>query len=150
MVLAVMVIFLSVRVYQVLNPEEGTQGRSFNLPGPDPDPENLPGPPPAVPGAPLTEDWSPIWRRSIFHWPRQRATSSTRGGGVSEIDLQLLRIQEVTDGVFRAQIRTTTTKWYSEGEAFEAFELISIDPDTECCVVFAEEIGRNVEICAND
>ncbi len=58
--------------------------------------------------------------------------------------------QETSQGIWRVSIRSASRRgWYSEGDAFESYELLSIDPELECIVVFAEELERREEICKN-
>ncbi len=54
----------------------------------------------------------------------------------------------MSDGTWRVRIRSASRRgWYSEGDAFESYQLLSIDPETGCIVVFSEKIGRREEIC---
>lgn len=149
MVLAIMVIFLCFRVYQIIQPPPPDESRTFQPPRSAlADDEDTPGTPPRTPESPPPEDWRGLWTRPPFLYVRP---GETRGGpdtGGDDIDLQLLNIQEVADGSYKVQIRSASRSgWYSEGDAFEAYELLSIDPDTECCIVFSEEYGRRVPIC---
>ena len=153
MVLAIMVSFLCFRVYQVVQPPQTKEAeKNFQPPGNElPLDVETPGVPPRTPGLPDSENWTNLWRSTPFYYLPPGASSRRTTEGEPEIDLELLNIQPMADGSYRARIRSANRKgWYSEGEAFEAYELVSIDPDTGCIVVFAEEIESRVEICIDD
>ena len=152
MVLAIMVSFLCFRVYQVVQPPQTQETeKNFQPPGNElPLDVETPGVPPRTPGLPDSENWTNLWRSNPFYYPPGGSRSKPTDGE-QDIDLELLNIQLMADGSYRARIRSANRKgWYSEGEGFEAYELVSIDPDAECIVVFAEEIERPVEICKKD
>ena len=75
------------------------------------------------------------------------AAVSTRGTGDDRIDerpkIYLLGIREWGDGTYRAQIYTRTRKWYEEGESFEAYQLIAINPEEQTVEIFSEKHGRS-------
>ncbi len=147
--LAIMVVILCYRVYQVVNPPEDVDPKDdFRLPG-DMLPADVetPGIPPQIPGLPDSENWTILWRKNPFIWvePGTRGPITDEG---EEIDLRLLNIQETADGSYIAQIKSPTRRgWYKEGAPFESYEVITIEADEECVWVFAEEVGRNVRIC---
>ena len=152
MVLAVMVIFLCFRVYQVVQPAQSqTENKDFELPRSEFPPDvETPGTPPRIPGNPSPRNWTDLWRNNPFTYVR--AGDSTRRNENSDqaLDLEVLNFQETSGGIWRVQIRSASRRgWYSEGEAFESYELLSIDPDLECIVVYAEGLGRREEICKN-
>jgi len=146
MVLAVMVAFLIFRVYQVVRPqaEEGKDTR-YRLPEPEvPSDVPVPGMPPPPPPKPKTEDWSRIWRFNPMVYRRSAAGSRT-GDTSDEINLTLLRIREIRPGTWSAEIQSPGRRgWYIEGQPFETFELLDIDPDTGEVTVFSEEHQRSV------
>lgn len=150
--LAIMVIILCYRVYQVVHPPPATDGGdSFRFPG-DMLPADVetPGMPPPVPGPPDSENWTTLWRANPFIYVKP-GRGRTVKPGEPDVDLKLLNIQQSADGSYIAWIRSPGRKgWYKEGEAFESYELMTIDADVECVWVFAEEVGRNVEICKGD
>jgi len=62
--------------------------------------------------------------------------------------LTLLDLQETSSGEARAQIQSARRRgWYSEGDAFEQFQLLDIDLISRCCTIFDEELGRRYELC---
>lgn len=149
MVLAVMVVVLCYRVYQVVNPPLDDENQPVFTP-PSNDPKGIvpPPPPPPVPFAPPTENWSLIWRRSSWQWQPRTDRRDQNAEAELSINLELLDIMELPNGRVRAQIKSVagSGKWYDEGDPFESYTLISIDPDTNSCVIFAEVISRNIEL----
>jgi Ca-activated chloride channel family protein len=64
------------------------------------------------------------------------------------IDLVLRQIREKGDGSHLAQIRTPSrTAWYATGESFESYTLTSINPQTACVTIFAENLQKTIEVC---
>jgi len=62
--------------------------------------------------------------------------------------LELLNMQEVSSGSWKVRIRSgNSRKWYSEGDRFETYQLLTVDPDTECVVIYDETVRQVVEIC---
>ena len=151
MVLAVMVGFLIFRVYQILYPPEPPGGVNDGLIRPPsrdlPDDVDTPGIPPQVPPQPRSEDWSRLWRSNPLNYRQPRSRGGTTGPQSEEIDVQLIRISPAAAGKYRAQIRTPSrTGWYEEGQAFESYELLAIDPEANTVTVFSEQIQRAVTI----
>lgn len=153
MVLAIMVIFLSFRVYQIVRPPEPPKenvASSFLPPGSQLPPDVVtPGTPPRVPPPPSPENWTNLWRRNPFTYPSPRDSRRQGSDSESEIDLQLLNIQQSPDGSYRVLLRSPNGRrgWYSEGDAFEAYQLLKIDPEGPCVEVYSDELERREEIC---
>lgn len=148
MVLAVMVCILIFRVYTVLNPKIEN-----DKPLPTP-PEKEPIVDVPVPPGPVrdyeTRDWSKIWRRPFFRYEEARTGSRSVGQDAAEsaIEIELEQIKAAPDGSFRARLRTPSrTGWYTEGQQFEQFTLISIDNDKGCVVIFSEQETKNLNRC---
>lgn len=152
MVLAIMVIFLCFRVYQVVQPPLPPPGGVFQPPRNQLPPDvETPGSPPRLPGNPTPGNWADLWRNNPFIYVSPGDSNRPNGNSDQALDLEVLNFQEVSDGIWRVRIRSASDRrWYSEGDAFEAYELLSIDPDTECIVVFSEELGRPEEICKKE
>lgn len=152
MVLAVMVCFLIFRVYQVVRPV-GDGGLANNAPIPPasqvPESVDTPGLPPPQPPIDTGEDWSRLWRFPLFVYRQPRdVTAGPQNSGEQEINVELKLIREARPGQYLAQIQTASrTGWYSEGEAFEAFELLEIDPDAGCVVIYSEQLQQNRTLC---
>ncbi len=150
MVLAIMVIFLCFRVYQVVQPPPPPTGsKVFQPPRNELPPDvETPGTPPRMPGNPSPGNWADLWLNNPFFYASAGGSAGPAGNLDQVLDLEVLNFQETSDGNWRVRIRSASRRgWYSEGDAFEAYELLSIDPDTECIVVFAEELARRQEIC---
>ncbi len=116
-----------------------------------PDPTNLPdewteeeGRPPAPPPNPLPPapiPFQPLVNDNPF--TATTATTDGRPGDERRPDLRLLAIREWgTSGIYRANILTRTRGWYEEGEQFETYELVSIDPEAGTVEIFSEQHGR--------
>ena len=150
-----MLIFLGVRVYNVINPESPTDNPDSDAIFAPPRTElsedvDRPGAPPRVPPLNDPEDWSSLIRRDIFRY-EQRAVSEGRDGDVYDSEIRVLSIQEVLPGVIKVQIQTATTKqWYEEGEQFERYTLQKIDVEAQCCIIYDESLGRPIEACVGD
>ena len=72
------------------------------------------------------------------------------GNAGQTLNLKVLSFQEVSNGIWRVRIRSASRRgWYSEGDAFETYEILSIDGETKCIVVYAEELEGRREICKN-
>ena len=153
MVLAIMVIFLCFRVYQVVQPPPPPPGdKVFQPPRSEFPPDvETPGIPPRMPGNPSPGNWTDLWRNNPFIYVPPGVSRRGNGDSSQVLELEVLSFQEASPGSWRVRIRSASRRgWYSEGDAFEAYELLSIDPDTECIVIFAEELERRVEICKNE
>jgi len=139
-VLAVMIGILCWHVYRVVNaPIEASAGTFMpagkTLQDSEKPPMPLP-PPPAVPTS-----WKAVYTPNPFWF----YSGGTTASGISRDDqdpgIKLLRIQEMAGGKLRAQLQTTATNWYSEGDQFETFQLLKIDP-TGSCQVYSEGLGK--------
>lgn len=149
MVLAVMVGFLIFRVYQVVSPASGEENKRMPRPPGNelPDDANPPGDPPPPPPPPRTEDWSRLWRFNPFVWRAPQGGGGPEGDNADDINLRLLRIREVAPGQIRAQIDSGTREsWYAPGQAFETYEVLSIDQENGVVTVFSERHQRSVEL----
>lgn len=149
MVLVLMVGFLMYRVYQVFFPPPPPEEAALRPPAQslpeDPPPGVSPPRPPVQPPMRLPGDYATIHQRNPFwYFGRQQAGSGSDAS--TDVQIDVLRIREVNNQ-YRAQLRTaTTTGWYNEGERFEEFELVSIDPDEDSVTVYAERLGRRITL----
>lgn len=153
MVLAVMVVFLCFRVYQVVQPSPPPTGtKNFRPPRSELPPDvETPGTPPRMPINPNPGNWASLWVNDPFFYERPGVSTRRNGDSGPGLDLEVVGFQEVITGEWKVRIRSGTDRhWYSEGDAFQAYELLSIDPDLKCVVVFAEELGHSIEICENE
>lgn len=151
MVLVVMVLVLAYRVYQVLNPPPPKQWAMPATPRTElPDdpvarePLGLPSAPPPRPPMTLPGDYVSFYERNPFWY--HSGTSGQDGGQevrTEDLNIHLLNVQTGADGSPRARLRGRTTGWYSNGEQFEEFEVLEINPDTDTVVVYSERYGRS-------
>lgn len=150
MVLIIMVIVLAYRVYGVISPGEPPSWPAIPIPQtelPETEEERqalgMPGLPPVPPTDGLPGTYTSFYERNPFWYYSGRADDNDNDDiDPEDLNITLLKIQDVS-GKPRAQLRTTsTTKWYSEGEQFEEFELVSIDPETESVVIYSERYSR--------
>lgn len=149
-VLALMVILLGYRVYTLVNAEEDLKKLSLKPPG---NPVVNVDPPPRVPDQPSPEPVIRLVRRSPFAYvsPSSRASRTESSGDNKDDDVRVLRIVEVTGGVYRAQITTGgAAKTIAEGGSFESYQLKSIDPDTGCCIIYSENSNSEIERCIEE
>lgn len=125
------------------------QFRSFRPPK-SLDPQNLPenwdvkdGRPPSPPAPPLPPE--PVAFNALVKDNPFTAVTSGGGGGRdsgTRPQLRLLNIMELPTGEYRALIQTRTRQWYEEGEQFETYQLLSIDPAGGTVDIFSEQHGR--------
>jgi len=149
MVLVVMVGFLMYRVWQVFYPppmpEEAFLRPPMQSLPEEPGPGIEPPRPPIAPPMRIPGDYATIHQRNPF-WYYGRQTAGAGRGDAADVQIQLLRIR-VVNNQNRVQLRTaTTTGWYNEGERFEEFELVSVDPENNTATVYAERLGRRITL----
>ncbi|MCC6142987.1 MAG: hypothetical protein IT368_04170 [Candidatus Hydrogenedentes bacterium] len=151
MFLAALVAVLCYRVYLVVYPP-APEAEVFASVPKDPedlDPQTLeeitPGNPPVAPPPLIRETWRTLQVRNPFTYYSAEGGSGT--GQEQEVEMALLDIQVLPNGKERAKIRTaSTTKWYTEGEKFEQFELLEIDPDAQTAVVYSEQLAKRLDL----
>lgn len=108
--------------------------------------EGLPQePPPAFPASPMPGQWRAVFTPNPFWYNATPVGTSVQQSGQQDAGIKLLGIQTMPNGKLRAQLQTTTVKWYSEGAKFESFELLSIDPDGKC-QVYSERLGKVIDL----
>lgn len=150
--LAVMIGFLCYRAYQILQPPPEDDDAPFVIRRPSADlSPDAPRPsiPPRAPSVPGQENWASLWTRLPFIYVRGGVRNTKDVGEDYVIELTVHMVRDVGGGRFKAQIETKSSKkWYAEGQAFESFELLSIDGEEECCEIFAESLGKTLTRCA--
>ncbi len=122
-----------------------------------PDPASLPedwteeeGRPPTPPANPLPPP--PVAYTALVKDNPFTATTTTDDGTRTEErppELQLLDIKPMGDNAYRAYIQTRARKWYREGEQFESYQLVSIDPEAGTVEIFSERHGRSFMFSLN-
>jgi hypothetical protein len=106
----------------------------------------LPGNPQPRPplDVPSPGSYSTLYARNPFwyHSGKQKQDEK-KEITAADLNIQLLDIQD-TGGKLRARLRTkVTTKWYSENEQFEEFQLLSIDSASQKVEIYSTRYGRN-------
>ena len=154
MVLAVMVIVLAYRVYGIVYPPESEVWPRIPVPQtdlPQTDEEKqalgLPSSPPIPPTDGLPGTYTSLYEKNPFWYHASQAqTKDKEGVNAEDLNIELLDIQDVS-GKPRARLRTIrTTKWYSEGEQFEEFELVQINVETQTVVIYSERYSQRFEL----
>lgn len=77
----------------------------------------------------------------------QRQTQLQRARNVQPGAIQVLRFAPTGDGRFRVRLATDIKKWYSEGDTFDNYELLAIDPNTKCVTIYDTASLNTVDIC---
>ena len=145
MVLAVMVAILCWHVYKVVYPPKEEPQVEHRLPsGAVPDrPLSDVLPPPAR----QSTSWDLVYTPNPFWYLSAQKETGKTSEGPTDAGISLLRIRKVGGDKYKAQLRTAnTTRWYEQGEAFESFELLRIDPEAGTCEVRSERLGRVIKL----
>lgn len=144
MVLAVVVAVLAFQIFSVARTEEDLSQGMPSPPRPQVDPELLENPPPGLPPD-LPPSKPPVNAERLaqndpFDWSRQAGPAAGEDANLST--LRLLRIRGEGDEAI-VQIETDASrKWYTVGEAFESYELLSVDAEAGTAEVFDESLNR--------
>ncbi len=154
MFLAALLIVLCFRVYLVLSPAQA----SSKTPEPPKktaaaagklSPENVPDPNPR-PISERAEDFRPLVRQNPFTiWSVAATGKSTTGSDEETIDVTLNNIVKWSDGGYRAELTTKVTgksKRYKEGEVFENYKLMSIDPVNKLVQIYSSAHDKTFEL----
>lgn len=139
-----MIAVLAFQIFSVLRTEED---QTLGMPPPpskQADRESLePAPPEMPPEIPPREppvNAPRLATNDPFDWREQSAGPGA--GGPAESTLRLLRIRGEGESAF-VQIQTESSRrWYSVGEAFESYELLSVDAEEGTAEVFDESLNR--------
>lgn len=148
-ILTLMVLLLGFRVYYLVS-NSAADDLTTTLRNPGPVPAIEPNRPPAIPPLASPMPVTPLTRNPIFVYTRP----STRGGSSNnsttneDSKVQVLRIFPDENGKHKAQISTgSSRKIIPEGDSFESYTLMKIDPDTECCEIYSESSNQTFEVC---
>lgn len=139
-VFGVMVCILFWHVYSIFNPPEEVVLAPLNPPKEEPDPGEIAEIPPRPEPRPI-QQWEGIYTPNPF-WSLSGSYSLSSKTKEAPADISLVRIQQGREGKWRAQLRTNVTKWYNEGESFQSFQLIKINPDDNSVEVRSDRLGR--------
>jgi hypothetical protein len=146
MVLVVLVAVLCWNVYKVVSPGEETKEIPHALPKGAID-SNYSSVLPIPPPPPRTSaQWDTIYTPNPFWYFSAQTVSNDNRKGPEDAGIRLLDMKKVRDK-HRVKLQTAAAeKWYYEGDAFESFELLSIDPDEGTCQVRSERLGRVITL----
>ncbi|MBN2464915.1 hypothetical protein JXD38_04755 [candidate division WOR-3 bacterium] len=144
LVLGALVVFLCVRVYDVVNPE-AIEGPPVQPPrGMYPE-DNPPPEPPPMP-APLSQpDTGALVSRNPFTvYSSPAAAQQSSNAAPEELGIRLVRIVPWREGEYRAELITQNRNRgrYSEGELFENYRLERIDPDNQSVDIWSDQYNR--------
>jgi len=145
LVFAIMVLVLCWYVYKAVNPPPPPEEVTARVPrkkiGEGYKGVNVPAPPvPERPG-----EWNALYERNPF-WYYSSISKEQGRERPQDAGITLLNIRTVS-GRNRAQLQTESSKkWYDEGESFEKFELLKIDPEAGTCDVYSEQLGKVITL----
>lgn len=154
MFLAALLIVLCFRVYLVLSPAQASSKTSeppkkAAAGGGKLSPDNVPDPPPR-PVSQRAEDFRPLVRQNPFTiWSIAATGKSASGSEEETIDVTLNNIVKWRDGGYRAELSTKVTgksDWYKEGEVFENYKLMTIDPTSKMVTIYSTAHDKTFEL----
>lgn len=149
--LAALLIVLCFRVYLVLSPAQASTKVVKTTPGTGSQlsPDSVPDPQPR-PISERAEDFRPLVRQNPFTiWSIAATGKSASGSDEETIDVTLNNIVEWRDGGYRAELTTKVSgksKWYKEGEPFENYKLMSIDPASKIVQIYSSAHDKTFEL----
>lgn len=141
-VLISMLVILGWRVYKIWHPNPPPPSPDWKVPTAQGE-IDVPLPP-ERPGGMLPPPTSSFVRRNP--WWLYGVAPQEGGKQEATLNIALEAIKEWNDGSYRAQIRTKARKWYAEGEKFESFQLMTIDPENKQCEIYSEEQARSITL----
>lgn len=157
MFLAALLIVLCFRVYLVLSPAQAST-KTSETPKKKPaataapskmSAESVPDPGPR-PISERAEDFRPLVRQNPFTiWSIAATGKSASGSDEETIDVTLNNIVKWSDGAYRAELTTKVTgksKRYKEGEVFENYKLMSIDPANKMVTIYSSAHDKTFEL----
>lgn len=139
-----MVAALAYQIFGVLRTQDDAAASFPPNPRREADPELLDPKPPAAPPE-IPADKIPVPPEALtpndpFDWRARDESSAADQENL--VPLRLLAIRGEGDSAL-VQIETDSSKkWYKVGEAFESFELLSVDVEEETAEVFDEGLNR--------
>jgi hypothetical protein len=143
MVLVFLVAVLAFRVYKVMTAQT-------ELPADPKRPIDGPAPETPIPPDPVqdssTESYQSLSQRNPFWYYGARPEITGNEGAEEEENIRLLNIQRSPDNQYVAQIQTQVTKWYREGEEFESYQLMRIDPENQQVEVYSGKSGTTLTL----
>lgn len=171
MFLGALLILLCFRVYIVLNPKDASAAIGTPKPGVPAGPGGAaPAPglgtpasasgsrmaanevpdPPGRPVAERAEDFRPLVRQNPFTiYSLLQDGGATRDAEGDSIDVTLNNIVKWSDGAYRAELTTKVSgrsKRYKEGEVFENYKVMKIDPVNKTVSIYSTAHEKTFEL----
>ncbi len=143
LVLLIMMVLLGYRVYVVINPPQLDTLPPVRPPRKEVPQEQRPPMPPPPPVLDVPTSYSALYNNNPFwFYSGQSKQGATDEITPERLGIALKKIKQVNDS-WKAQLSTeSTTRWYDEGDKFEAFELQQINPEDGTVVVYVESYAK--------
>ena len=154
MVLIALVAVLCFKVYNVVVKKEEdptkTNTQVYKPPMPNPpadwfDGPNAPKDPPPPPPLPPETPFQGLARANPFTVYGYNPTVDGPKEEAPE-DISLVMIRPWPDGTMRAGIKTRVMRYYKEGEAFESYQVLKIDPAGGTVEVYSNRLGKSITL----
>ena len=142
-VLGVMVCILLWHVYSIFNPPQETEPKKWQVPKVENIPEVLKkiAAAPEPPEDRAVTQWEGIYTPNPFWALSAQSTVASKTVNAAA-DISLLQIQQGRGGKWRARLKTNVVRWYDEGESFQSFQLIKINPEDNSVEVRSDRLGK--------
>ncbi len=103
----------------------------------------IPGDPPVRPPMDVPGSYAMLYNHNPFwYYSGQQKQNNKPDVTAADLNIKLVDIQNA-GGQLRARLRTeSATKWYSENDQFEKYELQKIDPDNNTVEIYSERYAR--------
>lgn len=143
-VLAAMVLLLCWNVYRVVYPAKTAEPPSHRPPSRDAGDVSVVDASGFEPRQ--SQDWAAVYTPHPFWYYSGLGKNTDNKKEVKDAGIKLLGVKKVGKKS-RAQLQTESAKrWYDEGEKFESFELLKVDPDAQTCEVRSEGLGKVITL----
>jgi hypothetical protein len=93
-----------------------------------------------------SENYSSLSQRNPFWYYSARPETASTEGTSAEEEIHLLNIQRSPKGGYAAQIQTRDVRWYQEGEEFESYQVMKIDPASRSVEVYSGKSGTTLTL----
>lgn len=145
MVLVVMIVVLCYQVWKVASPSKDNNLIGARHPNPSSNAVDMVEQIPEPPKMPPIERPVSLYRKNPF-WYYGSQRSSGQGTTETEIRLRLVNIQGSGDSARVKLDDGSAEHWYSIGEPFQSYEVISVDAAEGTCVVYSEEYSKQLTL----
>jgi hypothetical protein len=146
MFLFIMVGILCYRIYVVVIPEPPEQAPAVTAPSENVPAGTMPPVPEMRPPMDVPGNYTQLYNSNPFWYHAGKANQDKGEISAADLGITLLDIKKVGDR-WRAQLRTTSEKdWYDEGEPFEEYELVRINPEQKTVIINAKRYRKRVTL----